>query len=604
MDEPHCRASAGAGAREEKQGNMALSINTNVAALTVQRNLVRTGGEFSRSLERLSSGLRINSARDDAAGLAISTRMTSGIRGMNQAMRNANDGISMLQTADGALDALTTNIQRIRELAVQAANETNNDSDRQAIAVEVKQRLAEIDRIADQARFNGQKIFASGGGSIGGNAAQRAVDDGLRMGWLANSEKMILEAYGIQGDGAALQIDITQDSDGSAGYAAFVASTGGGAGGRGTNLRMSIDMANFTPANLPNGGSEPFYNDRVIAHEMVHAVMARATNWTSLTSTSEWFVEGAAEFIHGADERVAIDIAAAAGATQADKIDTVVDTIASWGGQSVDYSAGYIGTRYLHDKLLNAGFEGGIKDFMVHLNGASAPTMDQAMTHFFGGGYTQASFLAELQADSGNGQSNGVVFVLNKMNLTNADTGAIGGLDADGGGIRTADNVVANAAISYGDDVLKGFTETWEQLPSGHAATRKASMQIGSEVGQTMDVSIGSASLEALGLTDIDIADSSFGAARAIVHLDEALEYLNSQRAVIGAQLGRFDSSIANLQVAIGTASEARSRVMDTDYAAEMATMTRTNLLREAGVAIAAQANADPRRVLSLLSNL
>jgi len=579
---------------------MALSINTNVSSLTVQRNLVRSGDDLARAVQRLASGLRINSARDDAAGLGISTRMTSQVNGLSQAEKNANDGISLLQTAEGVLGELTENIQRIRVLAVQAANESNGMAERESIAVEVRQRLEEIDRIARQSSFNGQKIFEQKGTSIGGDENIRAVADGLRMGWLSSAEKLVKEQYGIKGDGAEMNIDITGNTDGGGGYAAFVSyAIGASPGGRGRNLTMAVDMANFTPPNLPDGGSAPFYNDRIIAHEMVHAVMARATNWNSLVTTSQWFAEGAAEFIHGADERVAGDIAGAGGGDAG--IDAVVDEIASWSGGSIDYSAGYIGVRYLHDKLRSAGFSGGVKDFMVYLNDDSAPTMDDAMEHFFGSGYDQAAFFAEIQADSGNGLSNGVMFVKNKMDLTNADTGAIGGKDANGGAVRTAKNVVADLGAPYGDDVLEGFKESWEATTPGTTATRSSSLQIGSGVGETTSLQFGSISVEALGLSEVDVAASAFSASRAIVHLDEALDYISGQRATLGAQLARVESTTAALQSAVETTTASRSRVVDADYAAEMATLTRSRILREAGVSVAAQANADPRRVLTLL---
>jgi flagellin len=138
---------------------MALTINTNVASLNAQRNLGKTSGQLERALARLSSGMRINSAKDDAAGLSISDRMTTQIRGMNQAVRNANDAVSLAQTADGGLSEVTDNLQRIRELAVQATNATNTASDRAALDAEVQQRLAEIDRVATQSSFNGQKIL-------------------------------------------------------------------------------------------------------------------------------------------------------------------------------------------------------------------------------------------------------------------------------------------------------------------------------------------------------------------------------------------------------------------------------------------------------------
>ncbi|WP_028582110.1 flagellin [Desulfogranum japonicum] len=138
---------------------MSLTINTNVPSLTAQRNLSKSSNKLNTSLERLSSGLRINSAKDDAAGLAISERMTSQIRGLNQAVRNAGDGISLAQTAEGAMQESTNIIQRIRELAVQSANATNSVSDRNALQAEVNQLKQEIDRIADTTAFNNQKIL-------------------------------------------------------------------------------------------------------------------------------------------------------------------------------------------------------------------------------------------------------------------------------------------------------------------------------------------------------------------------------------------------------------------------------------------------------------
>ena len=136
-------------------------INTNIASLNAQRNLNASQGAANTALERLSSGLRINSAKDDAAGLAISTRFESQISGLNMAQRNANDGISLAQTAEGALDQVVANLQRIRELSVQSANGTNSESDRQDLDKEVQLRIAEIDRISNQTSFNGLNVLDS-----------------------------------------------------------------------------------------------------------------------------------------------------------------------------------------------------------------------------------------------------------------------------------------------------------------------------------------------------------------------------------------------------------------------------------------------------------
>ncbi len=138
---------------------MPLVINTNVAALNSQRQLVKSGDDMSQAMERLSSGRRINTAADDAAGLAISNRMTSQIRGLNQAIRNANDGISLIQTAEGALDETTNILQRMRELAIQSANGIYADEDRTTLDAEVQQLLQELDRIAETTSFNGQKLL-------------------------------------------------------------------------------------------------------------------------------------------------------------------------------------------------------------------------------------------------------------------------------------------------------------------------------------------------------------------------------------------------------------------------------------------------------------
>jgi len=160
---------------------MALGINTNVASLSAQNQLSKSQGMNDQALERLSSGLRINSAKDDAAGLAISTRFQSQISGLGVAQRNANDGISLAQTAEGALSEITNNLQRIRDLSVQSANATNSDSDRAALQAEVEQLTAEVDRVASETDFNGIKLldgsFTSQSFQVGANVGQTITVD-------------------------------------------------------------------------------------------------------------------------------------------------------------------------------------------------------------------------------------------------------------------------------------------------------------------------------------------------------------------------------------------------------------------------------------------
>ncbi|WP_293001813.1 flagellin [Nevskia sp.] len=155
---------------------MTAVINTNVASLNAQRNLSSSQSTLNTSLQRLSSGLRINSAKDDAAGLAIADRFTSQIRGLDVASRNANDGISLAQTAEGALGEVTSNLQRVRELAVQSANASNSSTDRAALNTEATQLLSEVDRVANQTKFNGVSLidgsFTSAVFQVGANSGE------------------------------------------------------------------------------------------------------------------------------------------------------------------------------------------------------------------------------------------------------------------------------------------------------------------------------------------------------------------------------------------------------------------------------------------------
>jgi flagellin len=182
---------------------MSSIINTNVNSLTAQRNLGMNASSLSRSIERLSSGLRINSAKDDAAGLAISERFTSQIRGLNQATRNANDGISLAQTAEGALKASGDILQRVRELAVQSANATNSAGDRQALQSEVGQLVSELDRISQTTEFNGSKLLDGTFGTqqfqVGANANQTiiAATGNLRTGVYGNNQNVASAGAGI-----------------------------------------------------------------------------------------------------------------------------------------------------------------------------------------------------------------------------------------------------------------------------------------------------------------------------------------------------------------------------------------------------------------------
>lgn len=182
---------------------MAITVNTNIASLNAQRNLTGSGKLLNQSLQRLSSGLRINSAKDDTAGLAISTRMTAQVRGLNQAARNANDGISLAQTAEGALSEIGNNLQRLRELAVQSANATNTSTDRASLDAESTQLIAEISRVANQTQFNGLGLldgtFTNKAFQVGANANQT-----ISITQIANAQATALGSNVLTGVGSII----------------------------------------------------------------------------------------------------------------------------------------------------------------------------------------------------------------------------------------------------------------------------------------------------------------------------------------------------------------------------------------------------------------
>lgn len=561
-----------------------MQINTNLSSLFGQRKLAENAAGLDRSLQRLSSGVRINTAKDDAAGLAISERMTARVRGTEQARRNLNDGVSMLQVADGALGVITNSLQRIRELAVQSANGTLTAQDKASLQAEAGQLVANIDAIAEQTAFNGELVFDQNRSGVGGDVAQRAALDGLRLGWLEESEKRIKKYYGIVGDGQ-LTMDVNlKTSDGAGGALASVSTTAVQGNGQWANITLNVDMADFSPPNLPSGGNAPVYNDRIIAHEMVHASMSRSMNFNALPS---WFKEGMAEFIHGADERLKTDYNGGAGlATML--VAYNADSVAA----SAGYSAGYSAVRYMHDRIKAVGGSG-IKDITTYLTQNQAATLDQAITNASHGAF------ASLAAFDTAFNTNANAFI-GAMNLTNADTGAIGGYDADGGAVLSARDILLDVGSSYGDNVMEGFKLNAPKLPE-QANQRWVQLQVGAGAEDRVTMGITAANAGALGISDLDISTlPQF----ALVHVDEAIKAVSIARGNIGAALSRFDATMSNLQTTSENLQSSRSRIRDADFAQETAALTRDQILRQSSTAMLAMANAAPDQALQLLRGI
>jgi len=566
-------------------------INTNISSLNAMRHLTNNNNVMSQTLERLSSGLRVNSAKDDAAGLAISERFTTQIRGLQQAGRNTNDAISLAQTADGALASLTELMQRGRELSVQAVNDTNSTSDRNALQKEVTEIQSEIERITSDTAFNSINIFqppnAAGASSPLSTTEQRIVTD-LQTSWLEQSEKIIKDYFGLEADGD-VTIKIILDpatTIGSAFVSFFDAPTDT------MELHLNVDTFETLYASYDAGNQNAINAlDQLIAHEMTHAVMAATTN---VETFPLWFTEGTAEFIPGGDSRLSNVLTSLGGnnstnqATVVNKIDDMDGASdPAWTASQLEYATAYVSTRYL-DSIAT----GGVKASLTYLSGGADRTLDD---YFAQAGITGITSQADFAADF---KTNGVAFIA-AMDLSNDDTGAIGGADASGGTRVTTGTGTISDTENFTDDPLKGFVEVWPATATKTVlASSSVSFQIGSNVGDTIDVDLTKLNLKDLGLDELDLVSL---ANTAITAFDSALDNVSSLRAQWGAVQNRFESVLAVNSDSVQNLSASRSRILDADFAAETATLSRSQILQQASTAMLSQANTLPQQVLSLL---
>ena len=477
-------------------------INTNVASLNSQRSLNMSQTSLASSLQRLSSGLRINSAKDDAAGLAISARMSSQINGLNQASRNANDGISLAQTAEGGLQSITDSLQRMRELAVQASNATNTSTDRAALQQEVDQLVQQINTVASQTTFNGVKLLD---GTFNAQAFQIGANNGetISINSIASAKA---DALGV-----------------------------GTTSSYSTSLSATVITGAISAGGITvNGyGIGPSVSDGVSSSGADASAIAKAAAFNSVTGQT--------------------GVSATATATT------------TTGGAAGAAATGIINdaTNYLRINGVSVGAVDGGSDIETGNNVAAAINAISNQT-----GVT-ATFSS----------TNGAV------TLTAAD-----GRNVDIAGAGTGlTNSGLSAGVTYGGVSLKSTSSAGITLGGANLATT------GLATGYTAATATFGA-----GVSSINVATAS-GAQNAISTIDSALANINSSRANLGAIQNRFGSVVSNLATTSENLSASRSRILDADFAAETANLSRAQILQQAGTAMLAQANALPQNVLSLL---
>jgi len=496
---------------------MALTINTNIASLNAQRNLGSTQGALNKSLQRLSSGLCINSAKDDAAGLAISNRMTSQVRGLNQAARNANDGISLAQTAEGALQESGNILQRMRELAIQSANDSNSATDRVNIQKEVGQLQYELNRIADQTTFNAKKLLD------GTFAAQK-----FHVGTEANETISISISSAratVMGESAAASLTNV-----------------GGIGADNTDVSLA--------AQETNGGNQA-------AADAAFVVVGRLGSSGNLSVAAGASANAIATTVNGVSDTTGVS---------ADAATTVeLDTLSHAGTVSFTLASTDSGVVQGSTASVSVGVTN-VNDLTNLVGAINTSTASTGIT-------------ASLGTDN------------SKLVLTN-DTGydiSIESFASDGNAASTiniggetmtrsaADSAVIGGKVDFSSNSSYSITATATDIMAATSTT--------SAISSVADIDVG----------------SQTGANNALNVIDQALSSISDSRADLGAVQNRFESTIANLQSVSENVSAARARIMDADFAAETANMTRAQVMQQAGVAMLAQANQLPQAALSLL---
>ncbi|KWF09528.1 flagellin [Burkholderia pseudomultivorans] len=515
-----------------------LGINSNINSLVAQQNLNGSQNALSQAITRLSSGKRINSAADDAAGLAISTRMQTQINGLNQGVSNANDGVSMIQTATSGLSQITSSLQRIRQLAVQASSGSLSTSDQQALQQEVTQQIAEVNRIASQTNYNGKNVLDGSAGNIsfqvGANVGQ-SISLNLTQSLSASSL-----GAGVPQKGATLGTYTGLSLD---------ATTGAAWGGTGPATLTSINVISdgnggftFTDQNNKQLGSA------VQAALFSGTTTGSATNPASLTLTPAGAL--------AASTNAASQAASAAAA--ATTINTISGANIAQHGTGTDTA---VGTK------------------LGELTGLSLNADGTAYT----GSGTASITSIQVYADG----AGGFQFTLNGADPTVASNV-----------FKPGDGTTQTAAIGA---VLDTTTANAISIKAGSALASGTGFTVPSSLSNvTATTTAINANNVVKDVSQIDIS-SSAGAAQAMEAIDNALATVNNIQATLGAAQNRFTAISTTQQAQATNLSQAQSQIQDANFAQETANLSKAQVLQQAGISVLAQANSLPQQVLKLL---
>jgi flagellin len=564
---------------------MSMVISTNMSALNTTNQLNKNTSLMNSSLEKLSSGYSINSAADNAAGLAISEKMRSQIQGLDQASSNSQDAISLVQTADGALDETTSILKRMRELAVQASSDTLTDDDRVSIQDEVDQLRQELDRISNDTEYNTKKLLnGDSGASTAVSGTNSAAIDATKT---VAGNNTTSGTYTVKYTAVATQAS-TGLSTSTTGIAAATDSASAFAG--------DITI-NGTTITIESGDTIEGVLEKINAQSETTGVEATLDT----TTTGNYFIK-LSDDTYGSDSEVtlAADNATLTGLFNATSSTTATSVTVN-GTDAAGTINGAIATANGNTLTAFDLTVTGDDDALAALNEEYATTNATAIAAVTTAQTNLTTALAA--ADTANGDT----ALTDLYNDYLAGTATAADLTTALAANDTADGTTLEASF----DTLVTAQETLANIPVATAdvdvdASSALTFQIGANSNQTMSVSIGDMDANALGVagststTGIDLTTVS-SASDAITAIDAAIKKVSAERSNLGAVQNSLESNINNLDTESENLTSAESNIRDTDMASEMAEYTKLSVITQAATAMLAKANSQPQQVLTLL---
>lgn len=610
-----------------------------IPAMNSQRMLGLSTKRHGKLSEKLSSGYRISRSADDAAGLAISEKMRRQIRGLSQASLNAQDGISLVQTAEGALNELHEIVHRGNELAVKAATGTLSDSDRAMIDEEIQQLKQALDETAEHTVFNEIRLFPDNGMAPGnafaqieahyeisydlkdgsfrigstnpntgtGTAAVAAVpgstlSDKIANVLVPNAVAQIFAAFpslqtAVGGDTIDMAMDISyvDGPNNTLAYAQFSFYSTGDA----FNFLLKVDSSDFTDADAEGTGSRAEALESTIAHELMHSVMQYTMTDEMSGRAGEkfpnWFVEGTAQlagggFPTGWNNTLDVLADSIADANDASMDSRIADYLDNYSIASRPYGHGYLASAYL-GYLKNGG-----------TGDVTADSIADGMNQIFAdilGGKSFSQVLADMNLSEAAlenmfaGRNAGLVEFVRKLSVA-ANNGAgsvIAASLADGGTTILGENAPVQQFRIDPDQIHV-------DMLSGAAGLF---FQVGAEAGTHIDMVLFQMNARALGVGDTNVKTQT-GADNAINEFKKAIQSISTVRSYMGSIQNRLEHTVSNLDNVVENTTAAESAIRDTDMAAVMVQYSMNNILQQAGHSMLAQANRQPEFILGLLT--